>query len=143
MSIESAIVVTERIAEKIRVAGGGDDVDLRPMENILTVVTSRKAAREALARHFQLLGCKLFNELARLLEHVWHYGDGDFGSAGAYSALYVDTPERVRWLKRLAYRASIMEIDMAWARKVLHRKMWVRSMPERFRVEFADLFLSE
>ena len=143
MSITSNIILAERIAEKIRVAGGGDEVDLRPLENILTVVTGRKAAREALSEYLYLLGCCCHEELARWFEHIWHYGDGDWGSAGAYAASVIDVPERVRWLKRIAYRVGNGEITPEWARTVFSRKPWVTRMPEGFQAEFKEMFLSE
>lgn len=141
MSIQSSIVVAEYIAEKIRVAGGCDEVDLRPIENILAVVPVRRSARQALEYHLELLGCHVAGVLARFIEWVWHYGDGDWGSAGAFAAIMSDSPEQVRWLKQLAYRVACGMITPEWARTLLGRKRWLVS--QDFKTQFTELFLSE
>lgn len=141
MSISSSIAVSEYIGEKIRVAGGGDEVDLRPIEDILTVVPLRRAARQALEVHLERLGCHLPDVLASLIEWVWHYGDGDWGSAGAFAALMSDSSEKVRWFKQLAYRVECGMITPEWARALLGRKRWL--LPQNLKTKFADLFLGE
>ena len=106
MSIATAIVVTEDLADRIRIASGRNGVDFVAIENILLAYPTRSRCRAALAARLEGCGVSygLTHDLSRMIEHVWHYGRHDWGSPGAVAALYLADPDRVRRIRAYGER---------------------------------------